>query len=101
MVGRLMTKKSKKEGSVKSECVAERSPTEELMIILRGAMIIIVPLSLLAVFVASWVNAYQKWGMLGVLINGLLITFVGVLVYICCDRNIDDSTEVDSGQSDE
>jgi hypothetical protein len=90
--------KSKKEGSVQAKEATAEPTTMDLMVVIRGAMIFVVPISVVVAFLASWVAAYSKWGSVGLLYNGLGLTVVGALIYKVCDNMIEDS-EVDSDQT--
>lgn len=90
--------KTKKEGSVKAEEAAAQNTELDLMIVVRGVTIVLVPIAFAIAFLASWPAAYSKWGTVGLLYNGLGITLIGSILYWACDRAIDDS-EVDSDQT--
>lgn len=44
-------------------------------------MVFIGPLSFLALFIASWANAWSKWGWSGVMGNAIVMIIIAILGY--------------------
>lgn len=69
---------------------------KDMLALVKMACVVIVPLSIIVVFIASWVNAYQRWGSTGVLVNGFINIIVGILLYKLCNDSA--GNEVDNEQ---